>query len=153
MLDAFKLWSWRRLLRIPWTVRRSNQSMLKEISPEFSLEGLMLKLKLRYFGPPKCKELTRWKRLWCWERLKVGSKGRTGDGLVWWHHRLNGHAFVQTSGHSEGQGSLACCSPWGCRVRHDWTSEQQHLQSPEPFSSLMPLWMFMFSVPSYLPLA
>ena len=50
IIDAFKLWSWRRLLRIPWTVRRSNQSILKEISPEFSLEGLMLKLKLQYFG-------------------------------------------------------------------------------------------------------
>ena len=48
--DAFKLWCWRRLLRIPWTVRRSNQSILKEISPEYSLEGLILKLKLQYFG-------------------------------------------------------------------------------------------------------
>ena len=49
-IDAFQLWSWRRLLRIPWTARRSNQSILKEISPEYSLEGLMLKLKLQYFG-------------------------------------------------------------------------------------------------------
>ena len=49
-IDAFELWCWRRLLRVPWTARRSNQSILKEISPEYSLEGLMLKLKLRYFG-------------------------------------------------------------------------------------------------------
>ena len=49
-LDAFELWYWRRLLRVPWTVRRSNQSILKEISPEYSLEGLMLRLKLQYFG-------------------------------------------------------------------------------------------------------
>ena len=49
-IDAFELWSWRRLLRVPWTARRSNQSILKEISPEYSLEGLMLKLKLQYFG-------------------------------------------------------------------------------------------------------
>ena len=49
-IDAFKLWCWRRLLRVPWTARRSNQSILKEISPEYSLEGLMLKLKLQYFG-------------------------------------------------------------------------------------------------------
>jgi len=49
-IDAFKLWCWRRLLRVPWTARRSNQSTLKEISPEYSLEGLMLKLKLQYFG-------------------------------------------------------------------------------------------------------
>ena len=49
-IDAFKLWGWRRLLRVPWTAKRSNQSILKEISPEYSLEGLMLKLKLQYFG-------------------------------------------------------------------------------------------------------
>ena len=51
-IDAFELWCWRRLLRVPWTARRSNQSILKEISPEYSLEGLMLKLKLQYFGHP-----------------------------------------------------------------------------------------------------
>jgi len=54
-IDAFELWCWRRLLRVPWTARRSNQSVLKEISPEYSLEGLMLKLKLQYFGPPDVK--------------------------------------------------------------------------------------------------
>ena len=61
-IDAFELWCWRRLLRVPWTVRRSNQSILKEISPGCSLEGLMLKLKLQYFGH-SCEELTHWKRL------------------------------------------------------------------------------------------
>ena len=61
-IDAFKLWCWRRLLRVPWTVRRFNQSILKEISPGCSLEGLMLKLKLQYFGT-SCEELTHWKRL------------------------------------------------------------------------------------------
>ena len=60
-IDAFELWCWRRLLRVPWTARRSNQSILKEISLECSLEGLMLKLKLQYFGH-RCKELTHWKR-------------------------------------------------------------------------------------------
>ena len=59
--DAFELWCWRRLLRVPWTARRSNQSILKEISPECSLEGLMLKLKLQYLAT-SCDELTRWKR-------------------------------------------------------------------------------------------
>jgi len=54
-IDAFELWCWRRLLRVPWTARRSNQSILKEISPEYSLEGLMLKLKLQYFWPPDAK--------------------------------------------------------------------------------------------------
>ena len=61
-IDAFELWYWRRLLRVPWTARRSNQSILKEISPGITLEGMMLKLKLQYFGH-SCEELTRWKRL------------------------------------------------------------------------------------------
>ena len=60
-IDAFELWCWRRLLRVPWTARRSNQSILKEMSPEYSLEGLMPKLKLQYFGH-FCEELTHWKR-------------------------------------------------------------------------------------------
>ena len=59
--DAFELWYWRRLLRVPWTARKSNQSILKEISPEYSLEGLMLKLKCQYFGH-RCEELTHYKR-------------------------------------------------------------------------------------------
>ena len=60
-IDAFELWCWRRLLRVLWTARRASQSILKEISPEYSLEGLMLKLKLQYFGQ-RCKELTHWER-------------------------------------------------------------------------------------------
>ena len=73
-IDVFELWCWRRLLRVPWTARRSNQPILKEISPEYSLKGLMLKLKLQYFGP-RWEEPTHWKRPWCWERLKTGGKG------------------------------------------------------------------------------
>ena len=74
-IDAFELWCWRRLLRVPWTARRSNQSILKEISPEYSLEGLMLKLKLQNTMATWCEELTHLKRLWCWERLKAGKQG------------------------------------------------------------------------------
>ena len=71
---AFELWYWRRLLKVPWTTRRSNQLILKEINPEYSLEGLMLKLKLQYFG--HCwKELTHWERPWCWERLRMRREG------------------------------------------------------------------------------
>ena len=79
-IDAFELWCWRRLLRVPWTARRLNQSILKEISPEYSLEGLMLKLKLQYFGP-WCEEVTHWKRPRCWERWKA--KGE-GGGKGWY---------------------------------------------------------------------
>ena len=73
-IDAFELWCWRRFLRVPWIARRSNQSTLKEISPEYSLEGLMVKLKLQYFGH-QCEKLSPWKRSWCWERLHAGGGG------------------------------------------------------------------------------
>ena len=91
-IDAFELWCWRRLLRVSWTARKSNQSILKEISPEYSLEGLMLKLKLQNF------DHLMWRtdsleRPWCWERLKGEEKGRTEDEMVRWHHQLNGHEF------------------------------------------------------------
>ena len=69
-IDAFELWWWRRLLRVPWTARRSNQSILKEINPEYSLEGLMLKLKLQYFGH-LMRRAFHWKRPWCWKRLRA----------------------------------------------------------------------------------
>ena len=77
--DAFELWCWRRLLRVPWTARRSNQSIPKEISPGCSLEGLMLKLNLQYFG-----HLTHWKRPWCWEGWRAGGEGddRGWDGWM-----------------------------------------------------------------------
>ena len=71
---AFELWCWRRLLRVPWTARRFNQSILKEISLEYSLEALMLKLKLQYFGHLMW-ELTHLKRPWCWERLRAKGEG------------------------------------------------------------------------------
>ena len=82
-IDAFELWCWRRLLWVPWTARRSNHSILKEISPGCSLEGMMLKLKLQYFAT-SCEELTDWRRLWCWEGLWVGGKGddRGWDGWM-----------------------------------------------------------------------
>ena len=73
-IDAFELWCWRRLLWIPSTARRSNLPILKEISPEYSLEGLMMKLKIQYFGP-WCEEPTYWKRPWCQEELRAGEEG------------------------------------------------------------------------------
>ena len=88
-MDAFELWCWRRLLRVPWTARRSNQSILKEVSPEISLEGMMLKLKLQSLVT-SCEELTHWKRLWGWEGLGAGGEvdDRGWDGWMasrtWW---------------------------------------------------------------------
>ena len=82
-IDAFELWCWRRLLTVPWTTRRSNQSILKEISPEYSLEGLMVKLKLQYFGHLMGRT-DSFEKTWCWERLKGGGEGdnRGWDGWM-----------------------------------------------------------------------
>ena len=82
-IDAFELWCWRRLLRVPWTARRFNQSTLKEISPEYSLEGLMLKLKLWYFGH-LIQRADSLEKTWCWESLKAGGEGddRGWDGWM-----------------------------------------------------------------------
>ena len=82
-IDAFELWCWRWLLRVSWEARRSNQSILKEISPEYSLRGLKLKLKLPHFGH-LMPRMTHLRRPWCWERLKVGGKGeyRGWDGWM-----------------------------------------------------------------------
>ena len=82
-IDTSELWCWRRFLRVPWTARRSNQSILKEISPEYSFEGLMLKLKLQYFGH-LMRRADSLKRPWCWERLKAGGEGdnRGWDGWM-----------------------------------------------------------------------
>ena len=120
-IDAFELWCCRRLLRVPWTARRSNQSILKEIYPEYSLEGLMLKLKLQYFGHQYFgKELTHWKNPDAGKDWRRKEKGATEDEMDGWHHGLNGHEFEQTSGDGEGQGSLVGCHLWG-RIESDTT--------------------------------
>ena len=108
---AFELWCWRRLLRVPWTARRFNQSILKEISPEYSLEGLMLKLKLQYFSR-LMQKTDSLERPWGWERLKAGGEGddRGWDG---WMASPTHWTWIWASFRSgDGQGSLVCCSPW-----------------------------------------
>ena len=109
-LQVFELWYWIRLLRVPWTARRSNQSILKEISPKYSLEGLILKLKLQYFGHLMRKTDSLEKTLMLG---KIEGKMRRGQQrMIWlgWHHQLNGHEFEQAPGVGDGQGGLACCS-------------------------------------------
>ena len=112
-IDAFELWSW-RLLRVPWTARGSNQSIVKEISPDYSLEGLMLKLKLQYLGHLMW-IITHWKDPDSGKGWRQEEKGTTEDEMVGWHHRLNGHGFEQALWAGDGQGILACCSPLGCK--------------------------------------
>ena len=112
-IDVFGLWCWRRLLRVPWTARISSQFILKEISPDYSLEGLMLKLKLQYFGH------LMWRTDLLEKTLMLGriegweEKGTTEDEMVGWHHWLDGRESEWTPGVGDGQGGLACCSPCG----------------------------------------
>ena len=109
---TFELWCQRKLLRVPWTARRPNLSILKEINPEYSMKGLMLKLMLQYFGH------LMWRADSLEETLMLGkTEGRRRRGqeyeMVGQHYRLNAHAFEQTQGDSEGQGSLVCHISWG----------------------------------------
>ena len=120
-IAAFELWCWRRLLRVPWTARRSNQSILKEISPEYSLEGLMLKLNT---VATWWEELTHWKTPWCWERLKAGKEGddREWDG---WMASCTRWTWVWASSGSwwwPGKPGMlqSVGSQW---VGHDWVTE------------------------------
>ena len=122
-IDAFELWCWRRLLRVPWTARRSNQAILKEISPGISLEGMMLKLKLQYLAT-SCEELTHWKRLWSWEGLGAGGErdDRGWDGwmasLTWWTWVwVNSGSWWWTG----RPGVLLFIGSQ--RVRHNWATE------------------------------
>ena len=107
-IDVFELWVlklWRRLLRVSWTARRSNQSILKEINSEYSLEGLMLKLQYNAKNWLTGKD----------PDARKEEKGTTEDEMVGWHHWLNGHEFEQTLGDSKEQRSLVCCGPWGTK--------------------------------------
>ena len=122
-IDAFELWCWRRLFRVPWTARRSNQSILKEISPEYSLKGLMLSWSSNTLAI-WCEELPHWKRPWCWERWQAGGEGdnRGWDGWIasptqwtwvwvnsrswWWTGRPGVLQFAESQ-----------------RVGHDWLTE------------------------------
>ena len=111
------MWCWRRLLRVLRTTRRSNQTILKEMNPKYSLEGLTLQLKLQYFGHPMPKY---WHHLFLIGKVPDAGKdwgqeekGAAEDEMVGWHYRLNGHWFEQIPGDAEGMGSLVCRSPWG----------------------------------------
>ena len=119
--DAFEPWCWRRLLRVPWTARRSNQSIWKEVNPEYSLEGLMLKLKLQYVAT-WCEELTHWKRPWCWEKLgrqRGQQRMRWLDGITssWIWVCVNSWSWWWTGrpGVLQSIGSQ--------RVGHDWVAK------------------------------
>ena len=126
-MDAFELWCWRRLLRVPWTARRSNQSILKGISPEYSLEGRCWSWNSNPLAT-WCEEVTHWKRPWCWGRLKAGRKGdnRGWDSwmtsllvhLTWWIWVWVGSGSWWWTGRSGVLQSMGLQ-----RVGHDWATE------------------------------
>ena len=120
-IDAFELWCWRRLLKVPWTARRSNQSILKEISPECSLEGLMLRLKLQYFGH-LMRRFNSLEDCDAGRGLGAGGEGTTEDEIAGWYHRLDGQKFGWIPGFGTGRrGVLQFMGSQ--RVGHDWATE------------------------------
>ena len=128
-INAFELQCWRKLLRVPWTARRSNQSILKEINPEYSLEGLILKLKLQYFDHLMGTADSLEKILMLGNTEGRRRRGLAEAEMVGWHHWLNAHEFEQTLGDSEGQGSLACCKSTGSQSRTqlgNWTTTYRY---------------------------
>ena len=129
-VDAFELWCWRRLLRVPWTARRCNLSILKEISPECSLEGLMLKLKPQYFGHLMWRTDSLEKILML-GKIECEKKGTAEDEIVGWHHWLSGYEFGWTPGVGDGQGGLACCSSW-TRKESDTTEPLNWTELKDP---------------------
>ena len=125
-LFFFQISAYRKYLSyVLWTARRSNQSILKEVNLEYSLEGQMLKLKFQYFdhlmGRPNSLEKTLMLG-------KIEGERKRGRQMVGWHQQLNGHESEQTPGDNEGQGSLVHCSPWGHRVRHNLATEHKGSQ-------------------------
>ena len=139
-INAFELWCWRKLLRVPWTARRYNQSILKEISPGCSMEGLMLKLKLQYFGH-LMEELTHWKRLWCWEGLGAGGEGDDRGWDVWMALPTRWTWVWVNSRSWWWTGRPGVLRVMGSRrVGHDWATELNYLQQPRHGGNLNVHW-------------
>ena len=113
-IDDFELWCWRRLLRVSWTARRSNQPILKEISPDYSLEGLIMKLKLQSFGHLMGRT-DSFEKILMLGKWRLEEKGTAEDEIFGLHHWLDGCDFEQDPGVGDGQGGLAYCSSWCCK--------------------------------------
>ena len=112
-IDAFELWCWRRLLKVLWTARRSNQSILKEISPLVFIGRTDVEAEAPIIWPPDAKSWLIWKDPDAGKDWGQEEKGTTEDEMVGWHHWLDGHGFGWTLWVGDGQGGLVCCSSWG----------------------------------------
>ena len=112
--DAFELWCWRRLLRVPWTAMRS---ILNKTNPEYSLEGLKLKVNLPYLGH-LMRRADLLEKILMLGKIEGRRSGRKRMRMLGWHYWLDGHEFKQALGDGEGQGSLASSSPWGHKELH-----------------------------------
>ena len=124
--DVFELWCWRILLRVPWIARRSNKSILKEISPGCSFGRTNAKAETPVLWPPHAKSWLIGKDPDAGKDRRQEEKGPTEDEMVGWHHRLYGHESEWTPGVGDGQGDLACCNSWGRKEsatteRLNWT--------------------------------
>ena len=126
-IDAFDLWSWIRLLRVPWIKRRSNQPILKEIRPEYLWEGLMLKLKLQYFGHLMQRTDSLEKTLMLW---KIEGRRRRGRQRMRWLDGITDSMDMSWVNSGIGDESLVCCSQWGSRVGHNWVTELNWTEGP-----------------------
>ena len=113
-IDAFELWCWRRLLRVPFTKRRSSQSIQRRSVLGVHWKDWCWSWNSNTFAT-WCEELTHLKRRWCSRDWEQEEKGTTENEMVQWHHRLNEYEFGWTLGVGDGQGGLVCCSSWGCK--------------------------------------
>ena len=102
-------------MEVPWTTKRSNQSIINEINPEYSLEGMMLKLKLQHFCHLVQRDNSLEKTLMLGKIEGKRRREMRKDEMIGWHCQLHGHEIYQAPGDGEGEGSLKCCSPWGCK--------------------------------------
>ena len=121
-IDAFELWCWRRLMRVPWTARGSSLSILKEIPSWVFIGRTRVEAETPTLRPPDGKSWLIWKDSDAGKDWRQEEKGTTEDEMVGWHHRLNGHGFGWTPGVGDGQGGLVCCSSWG-RKESDATEQ------------------------------
>ena len=150
-IDAFELWCWRRLLRVPWTARRSSQSILKEISPGCSLEGLMLKLKLQSFGHLMRRTDSLEKKDpdagkdWRWEE-----KGTTEDRMVGWHHWLNGHELSKLQELVMDRETWHAAIHGVARVRHNWATELMRQHKYSLIEILFTSFLHVFNFPWFI---